>query len=202
METVLLATGLALIYVTILLGIEITKRKFNLSGEMSRRIVHIFTGLTSVIYFQLLPAPHFVTLSVISLIVVLLSQRFGWFTSIHSVKRKTYGEIFLPLGTLGTWAITQAEPKTFIPSMLIMTLADSSAGLVSDFLKQSRKMFRGSIMFFIVALAILLLSPEVSVLAAIAFALALTLVERYSPLGSDNFTVPVAGAVLLSFLKF
>lgn len=197
METFLLALGLSLGYLAVVLGIEFLKRKKKVSSELTRRLIHIFSGLYTLLDYFLLPSVWFLSLIVISLVVMIISQRRGWFSSIHAVKRKTYGEIFLPLGTLVTYAISQGKPEIFIPSMFIMTFADSFAGLTSDMLKKQSKVYQGSIVFFVVTVLLLIenthLAPGHILLAAIT----VTLVERFSPLGTDNLTVPAATALLL-----
>jgi len=76
METTLLAIGLAVLYLALVLAVEYVRRRFKLNAEITRRFAHISAGTCSVIYFQLLPSPHFLILTAISLIVVIFSQRF------------------------------------------------------------------------------------------------------------------------------
>jgi dolichol kinase len=78
-----------------------------------------------------------------------------------------------------------------------MTFADSFAGLTSDLLKKERKVFQGSIVFFVVAFLLLVENTALSLGHIWLAALVVTLVERFSPLGTDNATVPVATALLL-----
>jgi phytol kinase len=197
METFLLALGLSVGYLVVVLAIELLKRKRKVSSEITRRLIHIFSGLYTVLDYFLLPAAWFIALITLSLIVMAISQRYGWFSSIHDVKRRTYGEIFLPIGTLLTYAISQGRPEIFIPSIFIMTFADSFAGLTSDLLKKERKVFQGSIVFFVVAFLLLVENTALSLGHIWLAALVVTLVERFSPLGTDNATVPVATALLL-----
>ena len=197
MDTLLQAILLALLYIALLVTLEVTKRKFRLSAEITRRIAHIFTGLCAILNFSLLPGNWFLSLVVISLVGTLISHRFGIFTAVHAVRRKTYGEVFLPIGTICAYLIASGDAEIFIPSILILTFADSFAGLVSDYLKQQRKLKRGSLVFFAVALTVLLATTNLNLGFALLVSVVLTLVERYSPLGSDNFTIPVAAAALL-----
>jgi dolichol kinase len=197
METFLLALGLSVGYLVVVLAIELLKRKRKVSSEITRRLIHIFSGIYTVLDYFLLPAAWFIALITLSLIVMAISQRYGWFSSIHDVKRRTYGEIFLPIGTLLTYAISQGRPEIFIPSIFIMTFADSFAGLTSDLLKKERKVFQGSIVFFVVAFLLLVENTALSLGHIWLAALVVTLVERFSPLGTDNATVPVATALLL-----
>lgn len=197
MQTFLVALGLSVGYLAVVLAIEILKRKRKISSEITRRLIHIFSGICTVLDYFLLPAAWFIALITLSLIVMVISQRFGWFSSIHDVKRKTYGEIFLPIGTLLTYAISQGRPEIFIPSIFIMTFADSFAGLTSDLLKKERKVFQGSIVFFVIAFLLLVENTDLSLSHIWLAALVVTLVERFSPLGTDNATVPLATALLL-----
>jgi len=197
MGTFLVALGLSVGYLAVVLAIEFLKRKRKVSAEITRRLIHIFSGICTVLDYFLLPSAWFIALITLSLVVMVISQRFGWFSSIHDVKRRTYGEIFLPLGTLVTYGISQARPEIFIPSIFIMTFADSFAGLTSDLLKKDRKVVQGSIVFFVIAFLLLIENTHLPLGHVLMVALVVTLVERFSPLGTDNLTVPVATALLL-----
>lgn len=197
MEVFLLALGLSAGYLAVVLAIEILKRKKRVSPEITRRLIHIFSGVYTVLDYYLLPSAWFIALITISLIVMVASQRLGWFSSIHEVKRRTYGEIFLPLGTLITYANSQGRPEIFVPSVFVMTFADSFAGLTSDLLKKERKVFQGSIVFFVITFLLLVGNTHLPLGHILLATIVVTLVERFSPLGSDNATVPVATALLL-----
>ncbi len=197
METFLLALGLSVGYLVVVVAIEFLKRKRKVSSEITRRLIHIFSGLYTLLDYFLLPSAWFIGLITLSLIVMVISQRFGWFSAIHDVKRRTYGEIFLPIGTLLTYAISQGRAEIFIPGIFIMTFADSFAGLTSDLLKKERKVFQGSIVFFVIAFLLLVENTHLPLGHIWLAALVVTLVERFSPLGTDNATVPVATALLL-----
>ncbi|MBU6144254.1 MAG: hypothetical protein KGQ56_02155 [Acidobacteria bacterium] len=200
MENLWVALALAGMYIGFLAVLELSRRKFGTSAEITRRIAHIVTGLCTLLNFYVLPAPWFLSLAAVALIGGLISQRFGILTSIHSVTRRTYGEIFLPIGAIASYAVCSGKPEVYVPSILIMTFADSFAGLVSNYYKQPRKMFRGSVVFFSVTLVILLATNTTNIGWALLISAGLTLVERISPLGSDNFTVPVASALVLFML--
>ena len=178
-------------------GVEFFKRRFSLSPELTRRVVHIGAGVCTIIDFYYVPGWPFVVLISTSIAIIGFSYFKNFFTSVHNVTRHTYGEIFLPFGSLSAYFITLGEPTAFLPSLLIMTFADSLAGLTSDFFKQPRKMWRGSLVFFVVAAAILFLTSNMDVPLALLAAVILTAVERFSPRGSDNLTVPAVAALLL-----
>jgi dolichol kinase len=197
MGTFLLAAGLASFYLVVVLLIELARRKLGVSTDITRRVIHIFSGLCTILDFVLLPTAWFLSLITISLVVIIFSQRLGWFTSIHSVTRRTYGEVFLPLGTLLAFFISQGNSVIFITSVLVTTFADSFAGITSEILKKPSKVIQGSIVFFLVSVLVLALYSSLDFGHALLAAFVVTLVERYSPLGSDNATVPVATALLL-----
>ena len=195
--TFLLAVGLASFYLAVLLLIELARRKLKVSTDITRRVIHIFSGLCTILDFVLLPTAWFLSLITISLVVIIVSQRLGWFTSIHSVARRTYGEVFLPLGTLLAFFISQGNSVIFIASVLVTTFADSFAGITSELLKKPSKIIQGSIVFFLFSVLVLDLYSSLDFGHVLLAAFVVTLVERFSPLGSDNATVPVATALLL-----
>jgi len=197
MDVFLLAAGLASFYLVVVLLIELARRKRAVSVDITRRVIHIFSGLCTILDFVLLPTAWFLSLITISLVIIIVSQRLGWFTSIHSVARRTYGEVFLPLGTLLAFFISQGNSAIFIASVLVTTFADSFAGITSEILKKPSKVIQGSIVFFLVSVLVLALYSSLDFGHVLLAALFVTLVERFSPLGSDNATVPVATALLL-----
>ena len=196
----LLAWLLSMLYIVPVVGLEIARRRFGFSSEVTRRVVHVFSGLCTLLDFVLLPGGWFLALIAISLVGIALSQRFGWLKSVHAVSRRTYGEVFLPLGTISTYFVSQGNAHHFVPSVLVMTLADAACGVVSDLLKLQRKSWQGSLAFAFVSLAIMLVAG-VGAWKCLVLAAALTVVERVSRRGSDNLTVPVASALLMTLLK-
>ena len=203
LATFTIASLLSSLFIAGVVGIEFLRRKYQYSPEITRRIVHIFSGLCTILDYLLLPGIWFVVLITTSMVGIYLSQRRGWLTSVHNVKKRTFGEVFLPIGSLATYAISldgfgNSRIIYFIPALLIMTFADAAAGITSDLLKLQRKSRRGSAVFFLVTFAILASFQEVA-LTAFFLAVTLTLVERWSKFGSDNLTIPVAAALLLRF---
>lgn len=203
LATFTIASLLSSLFIAGVVGIEFLRRKYQYSPEITRRIVHIFSGLCTILDYLLLPGIWFVVLITTSMVGIYLSQRRGWLTSVHNVKRRTFGEVFLPVGSLATYAISldgfgNSRINYFIPALVIMTFADAAAGITSDVLKLQRKSWRGSAVFFLVTFAILAGWQETT-LTAFIFTVTLTLVERWSKFGSDNLTIPVAAALLLRF---
>jgi phytol kinase len=197
MNEYFVALGVATAFIGVLVVIEWSKRRLKLSSEITRRLAHISAGLLAIVAYLALPTwLYIVAISGVGLLIA-VSQYKNIFTSIHSVRRRTYGELFLPAGLLAALAVGMSHPEYYIPSVLILTFADSFGGLVSDVLKQKRKMLRGSIVFFATALVILLVLVDLPVHALVLVAVAVTAIERYSPLGSDNLSVPLSTMLLL-----
>ena len=179
--------------------LEVAKRKFGMSPEITRRLAHIGSGLLCWLDYTLLSPGIFAFLILNGVIFIAVSYKFNLFTSVHNVRRKTHGEIYLAVGQLATWAVSLPNPSVFVPSLLVITFADAFAGLTSDLFKQQRKMWRGSAVFFVTAAAVLLLCG-IGVWQTLLVAAATTVVERISRRGSDNLTVPVVCAGLLLLL--
>ncbi|GIV78568.1 MAG: hypothetical protein KatS3mg050_2962 [Litorilinea sp.] len=132
-----------------------------------------------------------------------------------SVARKTWGEIWFPLGAAATYGISAGDPLVYSIAILILTLADAGAGLVGTFygtrryrVFQGEKSVEGSLTFFLLALLCVdlplwLAGPMggASVLAvALSVALLATLLDAVSWWGLDNLLIPVCSCLLLQHL--
>ena len=195
MTTVLLCFGLLVCF----LVLELSVRRYGVSPEITRRFAHVFAGLFAVVMY--LTTPGFIYLSCVVIFgcAVLISYGKNYFTSIHRVRRRTYGELFLPLGLLAAYLIAGGETSVYIPAVLVLTLADPLGGVMSDIRRLHRSTVTGSLVFFVVTVIILISMTIHMPLWIIAISAIVTVVERISKVGSDNLTIPVAVAVLLLF---
>lgn len=204
MTDFLIALGISLIFCVSFAGIELIKRKFGISPEIMRRFAHMVSGCVVLLEYIYLPPTWVVSLIIGGGILFYIFSRLNLLTSVNEVERQTYGQYVLSLGYLCTYIVSVSNPRVFIPAILIITFADSLAGLVGTLLKSKIRTWAGSITFFLVALGILigygdgLTYPwnEMYFFASVC-AFILTLVERQTPLGFDNVTVPVAAALFL-----
>ena len=206
MTDFLIALGISLIFCTSFAGIELIKRMFGVSPEITRRFAHMISGCVVLLEYIYLPPTWFVSLIIGGGILFYIFSRLNLLTSVNDVERQTYGQYVLSLGYLCAYIVSVSNPKVFIPALLIITFADSLAGLVGTLLKSKIRTWAGSITFFLVALGILigygdsLTNPwNGMIFIAPVIALGLTVVERQTPLGFDNVTVPVAAALLLLY---
>jgi phytol kinase len=138
-------------------------------------------------------------------------------------RRNSYGGMFdrpgekaalatysAPLGFAAANLVAAGEAAIVFPAMLVISLADSAAALVGTAYGRhafsifgSKKSIEGSLAFWVVAMAVLALSvPEgarnsAGMLAVAGIAAALAVAEALAGRGSDNFVVPVLGALLI-----
>lgn len=194
---------------------EILWRTNRVHIEVSRKIVHMGTGVIIAFWPLYLSWTIVQLLSLALLLVVLVSYKLNIFQSIHAVDRLTKGEILFPVG-VGICALLEPAPWIFTAAILHLALADGLAAITGvKYGKKTRytllshgKSLVGSATFFAVSLAILTSSmffishattPELFGWF-IWSALALTLVENISWYGLDDVTVPVSVIVILTVL--
>jgi phytol kinase len=198
----------------ILISEGLWKRK-KISTEVSRKIIHMGTGI--IVAFMPLFIPYFwiQLLSVAFLAVIFVSYRLRIFQSIHAVKRVTVGEFLYPIA-IGVCAFIEPAPWIFTAAILHLAIADSMAAIFGQkWGKRTRymiithgKSLVGSLAFFLTSAGIFLgvtffvmqqNLPSLPVLLGV-IPLALVLLENVSLFGSDDITIPVAVIVLLSVL--
>jgi phytol kinase len=203
----------AIIFFIVLLSfIEILKRFFNLPGELSRKLAHIASAF--VVFFL----PYFlgkwqIVLLISSFVLLLsISKWFNILKSLHSIKRKTWGEIFLPIG-VGASAILFLPDNlmAFQFGILAMGFSDGLAGILgkkfgkcSYNLFGAKKTYFGSLVFFVVTFIIFMLFANVGIYMipkAILASTLLTVTEAIFNYGSDNLAIPVLGAYIIMFLR-
>ena len=196
-QTLLLATGFSLLFGLVFGSIELIKRKLGVPAEIMRRVAHIASGFLLILDYLYLPPVVFVVLVASGGVTFFVLSRLKLLTAVNAVARRTIGQYLLTYGYLAAYFCSLPDLTVFIPSVLIVTFADSLAGLTGTLLKSPRKTWVGSSVFFVVALALILATAAAPIWPAMAIAGALAVVERFSPLGFDNLTVPVASALLL-----
>lgn len=196
-QELMTVVAMALLFGAVFSGIEFAKRRFGLSAEITRRVAHVAAGLLVLLDYALLSPVLFVTLVGGGWFLFFAASRLKLLTAVNDVARRTYGQYVLTAGYLGAFGISQFKPAVFVPSVLIVTFADSLAGLVGTLVKSPRRTVAGSVVFCVTALVILLATNAAPLHVAIGIAASLTVVERFTPLGLDNVTIPVVAALLL-----
>ena len=184
-------------FLSLLFAIEYLTRLKKYPKEITRRIAHMLSGIFGAIMGITLEPRVFITFVLFFLLIISVSYVRKFFSSIHGVKRRTFGEIFLPMGILAAFLISGGETTTYLVSVLILSISDPIAGFLGD-LQFDKKRILGSSSFFLCSLLILFLflrSQPFSLL--ILQALLVTLVERISKHGTDNLFIPISTSLLL-----
>jgi len=188
--------------------VEVLKRKSKISNDLSRRLAHIGAGLINI------AAPFFV--SHLAIIVVnvafagllLASRNTDYFSSIQTTKRRTYGDVYFPLGIIAAAVILLPENvAAFQYGVAIMGISDALAGLVGErwgkktvFILGNPKTLTGALVFFVSSLVITLIFAPQLALIVLILPLILTAVEFMFVYGLDNLVLPVVSGLL--FLTF
>jgi dolichol kinase len=159
-----------------------------------------------------------VVLVAVSIVVMLIirtrrSVASGIGSVLHSVERKSYGEIYLSLAVGFLFFRSAGQPILYVLPIAVVTLSDAAAALVGTAYGRRHfaveggiKSIEGVATFFVVtwlvAMILLLLMSDVprATVVALAFLVAGfgALVEAQSWQGLDNLFVPIAIHLLLS----
>lgn len=213
-----------LIFLTVLYGaFYLLKSRYDLSPEISRKMVHIGLGLTTLSFPWIFSESWPVWIMCGVSIITLLGLRHRKFRdnlggALHSIERQSFGEICFPLSVAILFHFSHNEPVFYIVPLLVLTLADAFAAIVGVRYGQSHydaaegiKSIEGSLFFFITAflciqIPLLLMSSYANshiILVALFIALLIMLCEAVSWQGLDNLFIPLgAYMVLTHYLEF
>lgn len=198
----------------LLLLTEFLRSKKHIPAELSRKLVHMGSGVLVAFLPYFTSYDYIQGLSIAFLVVVLISSKLSLFKSIHSVKRATKGEILYAVG-IGVSAFLEPAPWIFAVAILHLAIADAVAAVVgTKWGKRTRykilshgKSFLGSMSFFYVSMGIFaclyLFSSQTFTdvfILLVVLPTILTLIENVSWYGLDNLTIPLMCIVLLNGL--
>ncbi|MGL6298221.1 MAG: hypothetical protein ACRC1M_03530 [Methanobacteriaceae archaeon] len=186
----------------------------------TRKLLHIIAFIAFTIFLAFAPFSSIIIL-ILSGIVSIAIASFGgedflWFRAVarnaDNEEEKTY--VILPLLCSGLWllfALFIFPKEIAIIATLCVALGDAIAEPIGlRFGKHkytaraikgpsSQKSIEGSLGVFIVCTLILLVFTQ-NILLAVLLGLFLSIVEGISPRGTDNITIPVAAAIILTIL--
>src|SRR3989344_2643747 len=84
---------------TALIGcVEVAKRKFRLSSAITRRVTHIGAALIAATAALFINQMMLIFVCALFAAIMFLGRRTALFSSIHDVERRTFGDVYLPLG--------------------------------------------------------------------------------------------------------
>lgn len=192
------------IYCFSFFSLEFLKRKQILSCNSTRRIIHIGAAIIAYTFPLYLSLQQVLTICFILLGIMVFSRYKSLLSHIHKVDRKTWGEIFYPLGIMITAiSFLPNDIASFRIVILILGVSDLLANIIGTHLGshsfevfKCKKTVEGSVAFFVSTLIILLIF-QINPLVAVFISMIATFTEFFSPYGSDNLIVPIIVSVLL-----
>ena len=187
--------------------VELVKRTFSLSTNVTRRVTHIGAALIAAISPLFLNQLVIVIACIFFAGLVFVGRKTTFLSSIHDVERKSFGDVFLPLGeALSAIVFLPHSIAAFQFGVLVMGISDALEGLGGEkFGKHKVRFFgntkslEGSAIFFICTLILTLSFAPAFGYQLIMIAVVLTIVEFLSIYGLDNLVLPILGAFLIQF---
>ncbi len=205
---------LATAFLTLFGTAEILFHKFKWKAEYTRKLVHIGTGLLTLlfpIFIKEINGVAFLCFSFIS--ILFLSIKYDLLKSINAVDRKTFGSLLYPIIVFITYFVYQQQGHLiyFYAPILTLAIADPMAALVGKrwqkgtyYIFENKKTAIGSFTFFMTSFAINFglftwFSLGNPFFTCLLIAVSTTIVEGISIKGYDNFTIPITVLVILFF---
>ncbi len=200
---------------------EILYHKLKMKADDTRKIVHIGTGLLTMLFPLMLSNHWFVLLLCGSFaLILLISLKFNLLPSINAIDRVSYGSLWYPVAVYCCYLAYNYFHNNlifFYLPVLTMAICDPVAALLGKrwpygkfYIKHDTKTVMGSSAFFCVStiLTILLFYFFSSgnfrinsvLLIALLVATATTVTEALSTKGLDNITIPVCVVLILTLM--
>ena len=188
---------------------ELLYHRFKVRVEITRKIVHIVTGLITLTFPVLLNNHWLVLLLCTSFAVILIvSLKFNLLKSINAIERESVGSICYPIAVYGCYlAFVYFHHYTnFYLPILILAICDPIAALVGKRwplfpyrVGKDKKTLMGSSMFLLSALMLCYFlgvgferGVDFTFVQVVTIALIATSAEAVSRRGYDNITIPAA----------
>ncbi len=189
--------------------------------ELTRKLVHIGTGLLTFLFPIMLGNHWFVLILCASFALILIvSLKYKLLPSINAIDRDSVGSLAYPVAVYGCYLAYDYFDQNYIffyLPILILSICDPLAALFGKRwpigkykIGMDNKTLMGSGVFFVSAVILILLFfffPRVEkstlelVLHSIFIAFIAAFVEAYSKRGYDNLTIPASVLVCLIFTE-
>ncbi len=196
------------------LGVAEALRRLGVEAEVTRKLMHVATGLVAAAFPWLFESGWSVLALGGAFAALLATARSrGRLLSIHGVGRRTAGELWMPAGVALTFAVAGDRPAAYVPALLVLALGDSAAAFAGRALGRRRyrvahtiRTVEGSLTLALcalpcVVLPLLLLTSlpwRTALVWGTAVAALAACVEALAPSGSDNLALPLAVGLALA----
>jgi phytol kinase len=199
---------------------EILYHKFGVRAEYTRKLIHLGTGVLTLLFPVFLRSHWFVLLLCgLFALILLTSLKYNLLKSINAIDRKSHGSISYPAAVYGTFLFydffsgDQPQKAYFYIPVLMLAVCDPIAALSGKRwpwkpfqVGSGKKTLTGSLMFFVSAtlLSGILLYTLSSTTGISLVALSLLLgafgafTEAMSRNGFDNLLIPCIAIVVLA----
>jgi phytol kinase len=202
----------------LILGVAWMRRRRRVHPELSRKIVHIGMGFTTLSFPWLFTEPWPVWVLSAGFVVTLVmlrvvpSLRDGLGQVLFGIERRTWGEYCFPVAVAIVFAIAHQQIVNYLIPLLVLGLADALAALIGVRFGRSKyvtdegtKSLEGSLAFFVAAALstlgpLMLLTDEPlshAIATAVSIGVLTALIEAISWRGLDNLFLPLTTLVLL-----
>lgn len=191
-----------------IVGTEVLKRKFALPTAYTRRFIHIGTAMVAGFAPLFATRDQLIIVCIFFIVLLLLGRSYTLFLAIHGVDRKSFGDIYLPLGViLSALIFLPQDIHVFQFGIFIMGISDAVAGFVGEkFGKHNievynnKKSIEGSIAFFICSLILTFAFFPFVGYQIVVIPIILTMTEFGLVHGFDNLILPIIAAFLAQLL--
>lgn len=214
-NTIILAVAFLLLFASA----ELLYHRFKLEAELTRKYVHLCTGLLTMLFPPMI-ANHWYVLALCASFLLLLtaSMLFEQLPSINAVDRLTRGSLLYPVIVYGCYLAFDhyGEFRFYYLPILVLAICDPLAGLTGTRWPIGvyksfgmKKSLTGSSAFFVSAFAtcfgLMLFFENTSqyeaFVLAVTIAAVTTVAEAVSHRGYDNLTIPASALTALVFLQ-
>lgn len=197
---------------------EYLRNKLHGSPEITRKLVHILTGVliffAPELFHSGVPA---ILLALLFIVINFIAIQLGLLKGMHGTHRRTYGTVYYPLSFLILVVLFwDSAPYLISISILILAFSDAAAAIVGENLRHpheyrltsDKKSYEGSLVMFLTTVVIIVacidyfgiaIDRTTTMIAAVAIALFVTVWEALSSKGFDNLTVPLGAALMLHY---
>ncbi len=192
----------------LLILVEVLKRKSFISNDLSRRLAHIGAGVINIVAPLFVSHVAIIIVNVLFAGLLLVGRNTDNFSSIQTTNRKTYGDVYFPLGIIVAAVVLLPDNVTaFQYGVAIMGISDALAGFVGErWGRKTLKIFNnsktlvGAMVFYITSLVITFIFVPQLLSIIFVLPLILTAVEFVLINGLDNLILPVVAGLLLTVL--